>query len=123
MDELDALFFPGRDVFHEPAGKHGREHHVRFGIARFPSPDIEVLGFQGFYIVAGTAVEVVDVRRNGLSVFVDAGDAADDAVAHDGPDVTDVPAFFFHLPAAGRHALFDEAVIFIDVHLNPAGWG
>ena len=121
MDEFDALFLPGRDVLHEPAGEHGREHHVRFGVARFPSPNVELLCFQGFDVIAGAAVEVVDVGRNGLAVFVDAGDAADDAVAHDGPDFADVPAFFFHLAAARSHALFDEAVIFIDIHLDPAG--
>ena len=46
VDELDALFLPGRDVLHEPAGEHGREHDVRFGIACFFPPDSEFLRLQ-----------------------------------------------------------------------------
>ena len=93
VDELDALFLPGRDVLHEPAGEHGREHDVRFGIARFFAPDGQLLRLQGFHVVGRAAVEIVDIRRDGVAVGVDTGDAADDPVAHDGPDVLHVPAF------------------------------
>ena len=123
VDELDALFLPGRDVLHEPAGEHGREHDVRFGIARFFAPNRELLRFQGFHVIGRAAVEIVDIGRDGVAVGVDAGDAADDPVAHNGPDFLYVPALFLHLAAARSHALLDEAVIFIDVHLDPARLG
>ena len=80
VDELDALFLPGRDVLHEPAGEHGREHDVRFGIARFFAPDGQLLRFS-FHVVGCAAVEIVDIRRDGVAVGVDTGDAADDPVA------------------------------------------
>ena len=38
-------------------------------------------------------------------------------------DVLHVPALLFHLAAARSHALLDEAVIFIDIHLDPARLG
>ena len=121
VDELDALFLKGRNMLHEPAGKHGREHDVRLGVARFGRPDIQLQGLQPFYVVGRAAVQIIDVRRHGVSFGVDAGDAADDAVAHDSPHRRRGNPLFFQLAAARRHALLDEAVIFVYVHLHPAG--
>ena len=85
MDEFNTLFPHVRHILQKPAGKHSREHDIRFGIARFLSPDIPVLFFQLRYVFCRPAVQIIDIRGQSLAVFIYAGNTTDNAIAHDGP--------------------------------------
>ena len=122
MHELHAFFSESRHVFKEPARKHGREHGRRFGVARFTPPDVEALRIDRFDISHCAAVEIVDVGRYRARIFVDADDAADDAVAHDGGNVGRIMAFCAYFADDGAHALDAVFKIVVDIHLHPAGF-
>ena len=121
VHELNAALAEFGRISEEPAREHGREHRRGFSVAGFAAPDRKLLRVEGFHILRRAAVEVVDVGRDRARIFVDADDAADDAVAHDGGDVLRIAAdaaklarYFGH----GRDAVLEVRV---HVHLDPAG--
>ena len=121
VHELGAAFAEAGHVIHKPAGEQGGEHAFGRGVARFASPDVEVPAVDEGLVFGGARIEVVHVRGDRVALGVDARDAADDAVAHDGAHVGGVEAGRADLGAAIGHALNGEGQVFVDVHVDPAG--
>ena len=103
VHELHAVAIEGLIVLQEPAGEHRGEHRGGNGVARLAAPDLEFSGVEGLDVGCCAAVKIVDVGRHGIAIGVDADDAADDAVAHDGADVLRIPAHFPEGLSTGGH--------------------
>ena len=103
VHELHADAIEGLIVLQEPAGEHRGEHRGGDGVARLAPPDLESSGVEGLDVWCRAAVKIVDVGRHGIALGVDADDAADDAVAHDGADVLRIPAHFPEGLSTGGH--------------------
>lgn len=98
MNEFDAAILEGYIIFEKPACEHRRKHAVRYSVAGFFSLNVEFYRVNCVNVILRAGINVKDIWCDGVEVFIDTKDAADNAITENGVDwETSMPFSFAFL--------------------------